>query len=239
MNYHWNWSVLIEQPYYMWLLEGFMTTVTLAIVGWAIALPLGTAIGVCRVAPSRFLRIFGTCYVNLFRNIPLLVQIFLWFFVLPEVLPAAIGTFLKRDLPYPEFTTAAVGLGFYTASRVAETVRAGLMSAGRGQMNAALASGMTPFQAYRHVLLPVAFRLIVPPLTNEFLSIFKNSSVALTIGILELTMQAHQIESYTFQGFEAFTAATVIYALISWICLGLAGILAARSQVAGTIGSGR
>jgi glutamate/aspartate transport system permease protein len=235
-SYHWDWAVLIRQPYLMWLGQGLLTTVCLAIGGWIIALPVGTLIGVLRVVPSRALRLVAGLYVNVFRNIPLLAQLFLWFFVLPELVPDAMGHFLKRDLPYPEFAMATIGLGFYTSARIAETVKSGLASIGPGNLNAALATGMTHGQAYRHVLLPLAFRLIVPPLTSEFLGIFKASSVALTIGVLELTMQAHQIESYTFNGFEAFTAATVIYALISWLCLIVANTVARRSSVVGMIG---
>jgi glutamate/aspartate transport system permease protein len=163
---------------------------------------------------------------------------FLWFFVLPEVLPDAAGHFLKRDLPYPEFTIAAVCLGCYTASRVAEIVRAGILSAGAGQRIAALASGMSTIQAYRYVLLPLAFRLMVPPLVSEFLSIFKNSSVALAIGVFELTNQANQIENYTFQGFEAYTAATALYATISFVCLRGARRLSRHGSVGGMIAAG-
>jgi glutamate/aspartate transport system permease protein len=236
VHYHWHWSVLFEQPYSMWLVDGFLVTVALALLGWMIALPVGTFIGVLRTVPNPIVRSFAQAYVQIFRNIPLLAQMFLWFFVLPELLPSNIGHFLKRDLPLPEFLTATVCLGLYTASRVAETVRAGIESAGAGPKSAALATGMSYGQAYRHVLLPIAFRLIVPPLTSEFLGVFKNSSVALTIGVFELTMQAHQIESYTFQGFEAFTAATVLYVVISWLCLRATGMLAKKSPLVGTIG---
>jgi glutamate/aspartate transport system permease protein len=236
MNYHWHWGILLEAPYTAWLLEGFLVTVMLSLVGWAIALPFGALVGVLRTVSNPLLRAGAAFYVQLFRNVPLLAQMFLWFFVLPEIVPPGIGRFLKRDMPFPEFVTAAACLGLYTASRVAETVRAGIDSVGPGPRNAALASGMNAIQTYRHVLLPIAFRLIVPPLTSEFLGIFKNSSVALTVGVLELTMQAHQVENDTFQGFEAFTAATVLYAAISWSCLRATRALGKKSEVVGMIG---
>src|SRR6056300_987380 len=124
---------------------------------------------------------------------------------------------MKRDMPNPEYITAVVGLGCYTASRVAEQVRAGINSISVGLASAAYANGFSIAQTYRFILLPISFRLIVPPMTSEFLTIFKNSSLALTIGLLELTAQSQQIAEYTFQGFEAYTAATVIYVVIALI----------------------
>ena len=237
MNYHWHWGVLFEQPCVLWLLHGLAVTLTLSALAWFVALPLGTLIAVLRTGPSRTARVLGTCYVQLFRNVPLIVQMFLWFFVFPEVVPKTFGFFLKRQLPFPEFSMGLFCLSFYTASRIAETVRSGLETAGNGPKNAALTSGMSYFKAYRYVLLPMAFRLTIPPLTSEFLAIFKNSSVALAIGVLELTGESHQVESFTFQGFEAFTAATVLYALISLMCLGIAGLFQRYLSNAGGLGA--
>jgi glutamate/aspartate transport system permease protein len=237
MNYNWHWAILVEQPYLAWLARGLTVTLALSASAWAIALPLGTLIAVLRTGPSKVLRGIGACYVQIFRNVPLIVQMFLWFFVFPELVPKAFGYFLKRQLPFPEFSMGLLCLSFYTASRVAETVRSGLETVGSGPKNAALASGLSYVETYRYVLLPMSFRLVVPPLTSEFLAVFKNSSVALAIGVLELTAEAHQIESYTFQGFEAFTAATLLYALISWTCLGIASLFNRYLSNAGGFGA--
>jgi glutamate/aspartate transport system permease protein len=140
-------------------------------------------------------------------------------------------------MPMPEVSNAILGLGFYTASRVAEQVRSGIQSMPRGQTDAALAMGLTLPQAYRHVLLPMAYRIAIPPLTSEFLTIFKNSSVALTIGVLELTAQARQISEYTYRTFEAFTVATVIYVLITMAVTLLMREVERRVRVPGYIGS--
>ncbi|TXI90260.1 MULTISPECIES: amino acid ABC transporter permease [unclassified Cupriavidus] len=214
MNYAWNWSVLVADPYLEWLLGGLRTTLVISLAAWGIALGLGTLIGVAGSLPGR-IRLLMPIYVAGFRNVPLLLQLFLWFFVLPEMLPAAAGHWLKRDLPNPELWTAIVALGLFTAARVAVQVRAGIRAIARGQRMAALAAGMTLAQAYRHVLLPQAIRTVLPPLTSEFLTVFKNSALALTIGVYELTAQSRQIESFTFNGFEAFTAATVVYLLMA------------------------
>jgi glutamate/aspartate transport system permease protein len=157
--------------------------------------------------------------------VPLIVQMFLWYFVAPELLPGEAGRWVKREMPLPEFTTAVVALGLFTAARVAVQVAAGLNSLSRGQRNAALALGMTETQAYRYVLLPNAARIMVPTLTTEFMSIVKNSAVALTIGLFELTASSRSIAEYTFQGFEAFTAATVIYIVLALSANALSGAI--------------
>lgn len=238
MDYNWDWGVLLREPYFEWLISGFAWTVAVSLTAWVLAFSLGSVIGIFRTTDIKGLRALGTAYVELFRNIPLLVQMFLWYFVFPELLPHEAGMWVKRDLPLPEFTTAAVCLGLYTASRVAEQVRAGIESIGQGQRSAGLAMGLTPAQVYRYVLLPVSYRIIVPPLTSEFLTIFKNSSIALTIGVLETTAQARQIEEYTFQGFEAFTAATVLYILVTSVVMLLMRLIEGRVRIPGMISMG-
>jgi len=207
----------------------------MALAAWLIALSLGSLIGIARTTPSRLLRGVGTAYVDLFRNVPVLVQMFLWFFVLPEIVPAEMGRWLKRDLPFPEFWSAVLCLGLYAASRVAEQVRSGIQSVPVGLGNAARASGLSTWQGYRYILLPIGFRIIVPPLTSELLGIFKNTSIALTIGVLEITAASRQIESYTFQGYEAFAAATALYLAISLVLLFLTRKLEARARIPGWI----
>ncbi|WP_029031829.1 amino acid ABC transporter permease [Salinarimonas rosea] len=239
MSYNWNWGVLLQDPYLGWLISGVGWTLAVSAAAWVIAFALGSIVGVARTLPNRFVRGAATAFVELFRNIPLLVQLFLWYFVVPELLPEDWGRWVKRDLPLPEYTTAVVGLGFYTASRVAEQVRSGIESIPRGQTLAGYASGLTTGQLYRYILLPVGYRLIIPPLTSEFLTIFKNSSLALTIGVLELTAQSRQITEYTFQGFEAFTAATVIYVVITLSVTAAMGLVERRARMPGFIAGGR
>jgi len=235
MQYNWNWGILLQDPYFGWVWSGLWWTIVTACAAWVIAFSLGSVVGVMRTTNIGILRAIGTAYVELFRNVPLLVQMFLWYFVFPEILPRDAGMWIKRDLPLPEYSTAVVCLGTYTASRVAEQVRAGIQSIGQGQRFAGLAMGLTPAQVYRYVLLPVGYRIIIPPLTSDFLGVFKNSSLALTIGVLELTAQTRQIEEYTFQGFEAFTAATVLYCLVTFIVMTTMRIVERRTAVPGMI----
>jgi glutamate/aspartate transport system permease protein len=236
MNYNWDWGILFVEPYFGFLVSGLRTTVLIALAAWAIAFSLGSLLGIARTTPFAPLRFAAATYVELFRGVPLLVQMFLWFFVVPEIVPREWGRWLKRDLPDPEFWTAVVALGFYTACRVAEQVRAGIQSISRGLLNAALASGLTLPRAYRYVLLPLSYRLLIPIFTSEFLTIFKNSSLALTIGVMELTAESRQIESLTFHGFEAFTAATVLYVAISFVVIFVMRALEARLRIPGMLG---
>ncbi|MEB3120557.1 MAG: amino acid ABC transporter permease [Snowella sp.] len=222
-NYTWNWSIFWEEvatggeKYYQWLLAGLGWTVATSLCAWGLALLLGGVIGVLRTLPHRGLGLAGDTYVEIFRNIPLIVQMFLWFFVFPELLPTTWGDWVKQEMPLPEFTTAVISLAFFTSARIAEQVKAGILALPKGQKAAGLAIGLTLSQVYRFVLLPEALRVIMPPLTSEFMNIFKNSSVALTIGMLELTAVAKQMNEYTFQGFEIFTVVTILYIGIALI----------------------
>lgn len=225
------------ETYLDWVISGVKWTVLVSLCAWVIAFSVGSVLGVLRTTRLRVLGGLATAYVELFRNIPLLVQMFVWYFVLPEIVPESLGTWMKSGMPLPEFWSAVLALGFYTASRVAEQVRSGIESIPRGQVNAGLATGLTMTQVYRHVLLPMGYRIVVPPLTSEFLTIFKNSSVALTIGVLELTAQARQISEYTFRTFEIFTIATIVYVLITLAVTVLMRAVEHKVRVPGYIGT--
>ncbi|MFZ5584175.1 MULTISPECIES: amino acid ABC transporter permease [Azospira] len=243
MNYNWNWSVFLtpvpsgETTYLGWLFTGLQWTVALSLSAWVIALVVGSVVGVLRTVPNRWLSGFAAVYVECFRNVPLLVQLFSWYFVLPELLPPALGNAYKQSDPLlQQFLAAMLCLGLFTAARVAEQVRAGIESLPRGQKNAGLAMGFTLAQVYRHVLLPMAFRIIVPPLTSEFLNIFKNSAVATTIGLIELSRQAQQLVDYTAQPYEAFIAVTLLYVCINVTVMFLMRRLEEKVRVPGFIG---
>lgn len=216
MNYNWNWGIFWEASpegvgtYLTMLLMGLRWTVATALLAWIVALVFGSIVGVMRTLPGRTIGIVASAYVEFFRNIPLLVQLFLWYFVLPELLPQAAGMWLKQ-LPNAPFWTGAIGVGLYMSARIAEQLRAGIKSLPRGQAMAGTALGLTTLQTYRYVLLPMAYRIIMPPLTSEFLNTIKNTSVALTIGLMELTARARAMQEFSFQVFEAFTAATLLY----------------------------
>ena len=241
MKYNWNWGIFWQLSpdgrgtYLDTLLAGLGWTLATALLAWVIALALGLVVGVVRTTPVPWLRRLGDAWVEVFRNVPLLVQMFLWFFVVPELLPASVGVWLKQ-LPRSAFYTAVVCLGLYTSARVAEQVRAGIQSLARGQRMAGIAVGLTLPQTYRHVLLPLALRIVMPPLTSEFLNIIKNSAVALTIGLVELTAAARSMQEFSFQVFEAFTAATLIYLFLNLIVVMGMRWLERRVAIPGLLG---
>jgi glutamate/aspartate transport system permease protein len=235
MKYNWNWSVLFEPQYFDWIISGTLWTIYLSIASSIIAFFLGSIIGIFRTLDNKILNFIGTTYVEIFRNIPLLVQMFIWYFVFPEIVNDDFGTWLKQDLPNPEFSSALMCLGTYTASRVAEQVRSGINSVSTGVGMAGYATGLSTFQLYIYILLPIGYRIIIPPLTSEFLTIFKNSSLALTIGLLELTARSNMIMDWTFQGFEAYTAATVIYVSVTMIVTLIMQRIENKTQIPGFI----
>jgi glutamate/aspartate transport system permease protein len=225
MNYRWNWGILLQEPYWSWIWSGLEWTLLISLGSWFVALTVGTTLGIARTASNRTLRTVAALYVDLFRNIPPLVQLFLCYSLFPEVLPEAVGLWVKRDMPSPQFVTASVAIGLFMAARVAEQVRAGIDAAGLRLMPAALATGLRPWQAYRLIVLPLGLRAILKPLTSEFLITVKMSSISLTIGVLELTAESRHIENYTFQGFEAFGVATVLYLLLGLAVTGFMGLV--------------
>jgi glutamate/aspartate transport system permease protein len=247
VNYNWNWRIFFEMSpdaqgtYLDLLLSGLVWTIVTALCAWVIALAIGSLVGVLLTLPdegagTRLARSLANGWVELFRNIPLLVQMFLWYFVLPEAVPAPVGTWLK-SLTNAPFYTAVVCLGFYVSARVAVQLAAGIESLPRGQRMAGTAIGLTVPQVYREILLPSAFRIVLPPLGSEFLNCVKNTSVALTIGLLELTARARAMQEFSFQVFEAFTAATLMYLALNLVVVFLTRRLEAAVAVPGLAGA--
>ena len=245
MHYSWHWKVLLEtEPggtgsYLHYLIVGLGWTLATALAAWVIALVVGAFVGTVRTTNLKWAVRLGNLYVEIFRNIPLIVQMFLWFFVVPELLPKALGDWIKQmPPPWSSYLPAVMCLGIFTSVRVAEQVRAGINSLPRGQRFAGTAMGLNEFQTYRFVILPQAFRIILPPLTSEFMNIIKNSSVALTIGLLELTGRARAMQEFSFRVFEAFTAATVIYLLTNLLVVLLMRAIEKKVRVPGLIAAG-
>ncbi len=246
MSYHWNWAILFAQEpggsgtYLHYLLGGLVWTLATALAAWAMALVIGTIVGTLRTTPHPWIVRIGNAYVEIFRNIPLIVQMFLWYFVFPELVPKGLGDAIKHmPPPWGSYVPAVLCLGLFTSVRVAEQTRAGIQSLPRGQLMAATAMGLTRTEAYRFVILPQALRIILPPLASEFMNVIKNSSVALTIGLMELTGRAKAMQEFSFQVFEAFAAATVIYMLTNLVVVAFMHWLERKVQVPGLIAMGR
>jgi glutamate/aspartate transport system permease protein len=242
VNYNWNWGILLQpEPggtgtYLYYLIVGLGWTLATALAAWVIALIVGSIVGTLRTTPMAWVVRAGNAYVEIFRNVPLIVQMFLWFFVVPELLPKGLGDWVKQmPPPWGSYLPAVLCLGIYTSVRIAEQVKSGINSLPRGQRMAGTALGLTLAQTYRFVVLPQAFRIVLPPLTSESMNIVKNSSVALTIGLLELTGRARAMQEFSFKVFEAFAAATVIYLLTNLVVVFAMRALERKVRVPGLI----
>ncbi len=240
-----DWSVFLQELpeggvfYWEMLLSGLWWTLGVAACSWSIAMLCGSVIGTLRTTESRVLVFIGNAWVELFRNIPLLVQMFLWYFVVPEFIPPLKAWVVAADPSHAQFLSATLCLGLFTSARIAEQVRAGIQSLPRGQRHAALAIGLNTTQMYRFVLLPMAFRIIIPPLTSETMNLIKNTSIALTIGLAELTFRTREMGEYTFRFFEAFTAATLVYIAIAMTANRVMALIERRTAVPGYIAGGK
>lgn len=244
MDYSWDWLVLFKESvtgegtYGAMLLKGLGWTLFLSLASWVVSLALGIVLGVARTWSSRLVRWPVTVYVHGFRNTPLLVQLFLWYFVVPELLPVAWGDALKAMEPtVNQALTVLVCLTLYTAAKTAEQVKAGLQSIPTGQALAGTALGLGTLGVYRHVLLPQALRTVIPPLTSDFMNVFKNSAAALTIGLMELTGMSRQAAEFSAQPVEVFAFATLGYMLITLGVVWVMGRIEVRSRVPGMLGS--
>ena len=219
MNYQFDWAIVTSGKYFEWLVSGLQVTLKLSAVSIVLSFLLGLLIAMMRMSQVRPMRWFAHGYLEFFRNTPLLVQIFFWYFGSYKVLPQSVNDWLVRqDF---EFAAAVIALTIYTSAFIAEDIRSGVRSIPKEQMEAARSSGFSYVRSMRYIILPQAVRLTIPPLVNQFLNLMKNSSLAMTIGVMELTYQARQVESYTFKGFEAFTAATLVYLVLSFLITGL------------------
>jgi len=222
LKYQFDWSIVTSGKYFEWLVSGFKVTLQLSALSIVLAFLLGLLIAVMRMSQNRPIRWFALAYLEFFRNTPLLVQIFFWYFGSYKILPTAVNDWLNST--NFEFAAAVIALTIYTSAFIAEDIRSGVLSIPKEQMEAARSAGFSYLRSMQYIILPQAVRLTVPPLVNQFLNLAKNSSLAMTIGVMELTYQARQVESYTFKGFEAFTAATVVYIAISLVITALVNL---------------
>lgn len=218
-SYQFDWAIVTSGQYYEWLVSGLNITLQLSVVSVALSFILGLLIAVMRMSTVKPILWFAHAYLEFFRNTPLLVQLFFWYFGSYKILPQSINDWLNST--NFEFGAAVIALTIYTSAFIAEDIRSGVRSIPKEQMEAARSAGFSYLRSMQYIILPQAVRITIPPLINQFQNLTKNSSLAMTIGVAELTYQARQVESYTFKGFEAFTAATLVYLALSLIITGM------------------
>ncbi|MBC7538544.1 MAG: amino acid ABC transporter permease [Bacteriovorax sp.] len=236
MSSFFQWKIFLQdtgggQTYLQWLISAWGWTLAVSFCSWAIAIIVGVFIGIIRTLPNKFLLFIGNTWTEVFRNIPLIIQIFIWYHVIPSI-------FLSLR-QVPPFILVVIALGFFTSARISELVKAGMESLSKGQLQAGLALGLTRSQTYRYILLPLAFRIIIPPLTSESMNIIKNSSVAFAVSISELTMFALQAGEETSRNIEIFFATTFLYFVSAFAVNRLALYIENRLKLPGAIGGAR
>ena len=233
---NWDWKIFLAddgsgRTYLQWMFDAWGWTLAVAGASWVVAMVVGLTFGTLRTLPnSPWLTRLANAWVELFRNIPLLVQIFIWYFVVPKIFPP-----LKQ---LPSFVLVVFALGFFTSARIAEQVRAGIQALPRGQRYAGMAMGFTTLQTYRHVILPMAIRIIIPPLTSESMNLLKNSSVAFAVSIAELTMFAMQAQEETSRGIEIYLAVTALYAVSAFAVNRVMALVEKKLQIPGYVVAG-
>jgi len=215
LSYKFDWSIILSGKYFDWLASGLKVTIVLSMSGIVLSFLLGLIVAVMRMSHFSPIRWLAYAFLEFTRNTPLLVQIFFWYFGSYKLLPTAVNDWLNTQSF--EFAAGLIALTIYTSAFIAEDIRSGVLSIPKEQMEAARSAGFSYLRSMQYIILPQAVRITIPPLINQFLNLAKNSSLAMTIGVMELTYQARQVESYTFKGFEAFTAATLVYLVISII----------------------
>jgi glutamate/aspartate transport system permease protein len=232
----WDWQVFLRddgsgRTYLEWMIDSWGWALAVAGSAWVIAVVAGAVVGTLRTLPnSPWVVRLANVWVEVFRNVPILVQLFIWYFVIPKIFP------LFQQVP--GFMLVIFALGFFTSARIAEQVRAGIQALPRGQRYAGMAMGFSTFQTYRYVLLPMCFRIILPPLTSESMNLLKNSSVAFAVSIAELTMFAMQAQEETSRGIEVYLAVTALYAISAFAVNRVFAFIEKKVQIPGFIVAG-
>ncbi|MCL4111479.1 UNVERIFIED_CONTAM: hypothetical protein GTU68_002263 [Idotea baltica] len=211
MNYNWDWGILFREPYLEWLISGLGWTLSLSLAAWIIAFVLGSILGIMRTSSISILRFIATTYVEIFRNIPLLVQLFLWYFVFPELLPDDAGRWVKREMPMPALIVAFI---LFEAAYYTEIIRAGISSVSKGQLAAGRAIGLTYPQTMRYVILPQAFRAMVPVLLTQAIILFQDTSLVYVVGLKDFLVSAELIANRDQRLVEMYIFIAIVYFVI-------------------------
>lgn len=221
-------AILLKPEFGKMLVYGVRMTLVIALGSWLLAMGLAVALLVVRLTPSRIAQRGVAAYVSYHRNVPTLVQLMLWYFGISSLLPDSLQGWLGEH--NGEAVFAIIGLGLCQAAYFSEDLRSGLRSVPPGQVEAARALGHSFVGAMRHVLMPQAVRNALPALVNHTVSLFKNSSLAMAIGVAELTHAVKEIENQSFRAFETYLLATVMYLTFSLLIMGAGAWLERRSR---------
>lgn len=212
-----DFATILHPPYVDWLLDGLAITLGLFTISWVLGMVIAIALVIIRMTGFRPAVLLVTIYVEFMRNVPLLVHVLFWYFAMPTLLPLEAQTWLNQN--NTEFTLAGLALSFVMGAYFSEVLRSGIRAVSRHQIEAGRSLGFGFLMTARYVVLPQVFRTTVPPLTNMTLLLFKNTSIAMAIGVHELTYQTRAIENETFMTFEVFAVCTAMYFIGSFLLM--------------------
>lgn len=224
-----DFSVLLRDEYPQWIVDGVLTMLQLTAYAWMLAMTVGIVLAVIRMTNNRWAERAVAAYVEYHQNVPMLVQIFIWYFGIPSLLPDSMQQWFNAQRS--EFLFAAIAVGLCMGAYVSEDLRSGIRAIPRAQMEAARALGLSYLKACRLVILPQALRVAMPPLVNHTVLLFKNTSLAMTVGVAELTYVAREIESQSFRTVEAYLLATAVYLAISLLIMVSGAFLETRFRI--------
>lgn len=224
-------AILLNADFGAMLVKGLQMTLKIAAGSWLLAMTLALVLLVVRLAPSRAAQRLVAVYVSYHFNVPTLVQLMLWYFGIFSLLPDALQTWLSNN--NAEAILSIVALGLCQAAYFSEDLRSGLRAIPGGQTEAARALGHGYIGSMRYVILPQAVRNAMPPLVSHSVSLFKNSSLAMAIGVAELTHAVKEVESQSFRAFEAYLIATVVYLAVSLLIMVVGAWLGRRYSIVG------
>ncbi|MGZ5180226.1 MAG: amino acid ABC transporter permease [Ramlibacter sp.] len=225
-----DFSVLLRDEAPQMLLHGIVLMLELTVLAWILAMALGTLLALVRMGRNRLAQAAVAGWVEYHQNVPMLVQIFLWYFGISTLLPSGMQIWLNQHAG--EFTFATISVGLATSAYMSEGLRGGIRAIPASQVEAARALGLTYLQSFRHVVFPQAFRISLPTLVNHTVLLFKNTSLAMTIGVAELMYATREIESRTFKTVEVYLLATVVYLAISLLIMAFGSLAERRLRIA-------
>jgi len=212
-----DFAILLRPEYLKMILDGVVTMFELTLMSWLLAMAIGIVLAVTRMTNSRVAQAFVAAYVEYHQNVPMLVQIFLWYFGVATLLPGSVQQWLNAH--HSEFFFAFVAVGLASGAYMSEGLRGGIRSIPKSQIEAARALGLSNLKSARLVVLPQAIRIAMPTLISHTVLLFKNSSLAMTIGVAELTYATREIESQSFRTIEVYLLGTAIYLGISLLIM--------------------
>lgn len=229
MSIQLDFSTLLRNEYPQLIAKGLVTMLEFTVLAWLLAMVIGVVLATIRMSNSRWAQFSVAAYVEYHQNVPMLVQIFLWYFGIPTLLPLGLQHWFNAH--NSEFLFAFIAVGLCIGAYISEDLRGGIRSIPKSQIEASRALGLSYLQASRLIVLPQALRISLPTIINHTVLLFKNTSLAMTVGVAELTYVTREIESESFRTVEVYLFTTVVYLAISLLIMVVGTSLESRYRI--------